>query len=333
MKEAYKSQTLAWNYAKRLGYPSDVTILFDISPFIYSYFNCMEDLFYHFDQILSERPKHKSLIKTYSYLIFNERDYEKVIDLINRNAPDLDVDDYGMLILANYYLKRFREALKLLQENESLLTKEQPEKVVLIFCIGSELAREQMDDELAEKYIKIVKGYDSGYASLLVFDFMRKANSDPSKRAIYTNDLYDEYIKLGKPITIAEQLFIYLDSKELTSAKQIIDLSKNLLSSHELNQQDYFQLAQAFITTSKFDEALEIAEKNIDKGIFDPDWHIIKVICLQNMVKLGLAFKEIKDSLSENSHSREHLKLYVKCCLDFGLISEVEEVLIDLLSI
>lgn len=332
MKVAYVNIIKAWDYAKVLGYPSDVTMLFDISSFIFGYFNCAEDLFYHFENILSERPKHADLIKTYSRLLFNEHQYVKVIELLNRISSDLDIDEYGMLILSNYNLKRFRLALTILKEQEDRFIKQQPENLALVFCIGSEIAKELLDEELAEKYLEVVKGSDSGDALISISNFIRKANSEPDNTATYANDLYDDYIKLGKPIAIAEQLFGNLDPKELTSATQIIVIANNLMLVHDLYERDYFRLAQALITTSDFKQALAIAKRHIDKEKFDPYWHIIKVVCLQKIGKLGIAYNEIKASLDKNRFSSEHLKQYVNICLQFGLLTEVEEALVDLLN-
>lgn len=332
MKKAYENIIKAWNYAKGLGYPSDITILFDISPFIFCYFNRIEDLCHHFDQILAERPIHVDLIKIYSRLLFNEHQYEKSIELLNRINADLDIDDHGILFLSNYYLKRLRIALIILKEQADRFIEEKPENLGLIFCIGAEIANELMDEVLAEKYLKIVKGLDSGDALISIGNFMRKANAEPDNRSAHANDLYDDYIRLGKPIAIAEQIFRYLDPHEFTPATRIIELANNIMSVHDLFEREYFRLAQALITKSEYEKALIVAERLIDKENFDPYWHIIKVTCLQKMGKLGLAYNEIKDSLEKNRFSTDHLKQYVHICLQFGLLTEVEEALIDLLN-
>lgn len=332
MKKAYKNLIKAWNYAKELGYPSDIIILFDISPLIFGYFNRIEDLYHHFDQILDERPIHVDLIKIYSRLLFNDHQYEMSIELLNRIEEDLDIDDHGILFLSSYYLKRPRIALNILKEQADHFIEEKPENLGLILCIGAEIASELLDEELAKKYLKIVKGLDSGDALISIGNFMRKANAEPDNRSEHINYLYDDYIRLGKPIVIAEQLFRYLEPHEFTPATRIIEIANNIMSLHDLYERDYFRLAQALITKSEYEQALVIAERFIDKENFDPYWHIIKVTCLQKMGKLGLAYNEIKESLEKNRFLTEHLKQYVHICLQFGLLTEVEDALIDLLN-
>ncbi|MCP4158776.1 MAG: DUF4365 domain-containing protein [Deltaproteobacteria bacterium] len=332
MKEAYQNLVKAWEFAKELGYPSDITVLLDISSLIFGYFNCLDKLFYHFDQILFERPNHRDLIKIYSPLLFNCHQFEKVIDLLDRISSDLNNNEHEMLILSFYNLKRFRTALNLLKEQEENFLKGRSEKKVLLFYIGAEMAKEQLNDDLAEKYIKIVKEFDLGEVIICIGNFINKANDEPHKKDIYASELYDDYIRLEKPLIIAEQLFRDLNPQEQASAKQIVHLSENLMSCHNIFEQDYFHLAQALLTIGDYEGALSIANQHIEKGFFDPYWHIIKAVSLQEKGKLGLAFIEIKASLDDNRFSSEHLKYYVNLCLQFGLFEELEDVLIDLLN-
>jgi len=332
MRAAFSNLIEAWKYAKVLGYPSDLAILFDFSPFVFVYFNSLEDLLYHFEQILVERPNHIELIKTYAPLVFNEQQFEKVIELLSRITSHLDTDGFGMLILSNYYLRRYRVALALLEEQEVQIVSDQPQNHDFLFFIGVEMAQELLDEALARKYIGIVEGLESGEALTAVGDFMRKANAEPAKRRLYVNELYDEYIKLRKPPAIAEQLFRYLNSNEMLHATRIVELANDLLSIHELREEDYFHLTQALITTGDFEAALTITDRNVDKERFDPNWSIVRVVCLQRVGKPGIAYNEIKESLDDNRYSSEHLKQYVHLCLQFGLLTQIEEVLVDLLN-
>ncbi|WP_345860845.1 hypothetical protein [Shewanella algae] len=330
MKDTYAKLNNAWDYARRIGYPSDVIMIFDISAFVYSYFNRLNDLFYHFEQILAERPHHIELIKIYTRLLFNENQYEKTINLLNRIVHDLDADDFGMLFLSNYHLKRHRVALNILKERESIFTNSDIENLAFIFCIGSEIAHELLDEISSVRYRELVEGLESGKAILSVSDFIRKSNSDPANRSKYANELYEEYINLKKPIIIAEQLYRFLNPYEVATANIIIELADDIRLVHDINERDYLTLAHALITVDNFEESLSIAEKNIAKEIFDQKWHIIKVVCLQRLGKIGLAYNEIKNSLAKCRFSREHLEQYVHICLKFGLLSEVEDALIDL---
>ncbi len=333
MREALENIIKAWDYAKKIGYPSDITIIIDISPLIYGYFNKLVDLYFHFEQMLNERPNNSDLIRSYTRLLFNEPQYEKTISLLERIKPNLDAEDCSVLILANYHLKRNRVVSELLDEYETKLLKDLPKNAAFIFCIAIQIAQESFDTENVDKYTEIVKQLEDGEALLAISTFIRNSNETPVERNLYVIDLFEEYIALDRPTVIAEQLFRCLNPIELDSAKKIIELSDNLLSAHELLEEDYFRLAQAYMTCEEWDKVVSMTKQRIVKGNHDPYWEIIQTVCLQNQGKPGLAYDVIKNSLKGNRYSDDHLKHYVNLCMQLGLLNEVEEALIDLLNI
>jgi tetratricopeptide (TPR) repeat protein len=330
MKAALLHMKKAWDYARKLGYPSDITILFDISPFIFGYFNKLDELFYHFEEIIQERPNNTDLIQIYSRLLFNKENYEKTIELITRIKPNLNGDDCGLLILSHYHLKKSRIALGLIKDYESNLLADIPENIALIFCLGAEMANDLLEEELAEKYLKIVKGFDNGGAILAISTFIKNVNETPKDRDNYVDKLYEDYHQLDKPIEIAEQLFRVLNPMEKSAANRLIELANDIRLTHELFEKDYFRLAEAYITISDYESALSLAVKHIDKGDFDPYWQIIQSVCFQLQGKPGLAHEAIKGAIEGNQFSNEHLRHYVNICLKLGLLDNVETALIDL---
>ncbi|WP_151825346.1 DUF4365 domain-containing protein, partial [Acinetobacter bereziniae] len=70
----------AWGSARKLGYPSDVTTLIDISCLVYGYFNKSSELCFYLEEILVERPNHVEIIRQYIRLLFNSKEYKKTIE-------------------------------------------------------------------------------------------------------------------------------------------------------------------------------------------------------------------------------------------------------------
>jgi len=332
LKEALVYAEKAWSYAKKVGYPSDITILLDISTLIFGYFNKLDKLFYHFDEILNQRPKSSDLIKHYCRLLFNEKQYEKTIELLDRTVLEIDGDDYGLLTLSHYHLGKPRLALDILQEGESKLLQDKPQNIALIFCLGSEMAESFMDEELAKKYRELVEGFDNGSAVLAISSFIQNVNNNPDNREHYCDQLYSEFVNLNRPVEIAEQLFRFLNPNDENQAKRLCELSECILSSHELFEKDYFRLAQAFITTNQAESALALSEKHINKGVYDPYWNITQAVCYQKLGRIGVAHDVIKKAVHVHQFSLEHHQYYANICLRLGLVDEVENALFDLLE-
>ncbi|MGJ8674598.1 MAG: DUF4365 domain-containing protein [Pseudoalteromonas sp.] len=332
LKKGLAHAEKAWSYAKKIGYPSDIIILIDISTLIFGYFNKLEELFYHFDDILKQRPKSNDLIKYYCRLLFNEKQYEKTIKLLDRAVLELDGDDYGLLILSHHHLGKHRLALDILLEGESKILEDMPQNVALVFCLGAEMAESLMDEVLAKRFRLLVEEFDNGCAVLAISSFIRNVNNNPDNREYYCDQLYSEFVNLNKPVEIAEQLFSILNPNDEDQAERLCELSDCILSSHELFEKDYFRLAQAYITTNQVEAALALSEKHINKGIFDPYWNITQAICYQKLGRIGVAYDAIKKAIHENQFSLDHHQYYANLCLRLGLVDEVENALFDLLE-
>ena len=74
--QSYEHYKSAWILTEELGYPQDFTLLLDISPLAFSFFNNMSELFRHFDNILRERPQHAEVVYIYTRLLFNQQNYQ-----------------------------------------------------------------------------------------------------------------------------------------------------------------------------------------------------------------------------------------------------------------
>jgi hypothetical protein len=332
LKKALYHAEKAWEFAKKVGYPSDITILLDISSLIFGYFNKVDELFYYFEEILKQRPHSIDLAKHYATLAFNKGLHEKTISLLESQNIEYDGNDYGLLILSYYHLGKPRIALDYLRDGESKILEDRPQNIAFLFCVGSELAEKQMEEELASRYINLVKDFENGEAVLAINSFIHNSNQNPDLREQYCEQLYAEYQRLGKPVEIAEQLFGYLNPTEINQAQRICELAECILSSHELFEKDYFRLAQAYITSDQHESALSVAEKHINREVYDPYWAIIQTVCYHNIGRLGLAHDVIKRAVQENPFSLEHHHYYANICLQLGLIDEVENALFDILD-
>ncbi|MDC5665050.1 hypothetical protein OIN79_17520, partial [Acinetobacter baumannii] len=254
MKLSYELLQKAWSSAKKLGYPRDVVMLMDISPLVYGYFNRLDELTDYFDILLIERPYNKEIIRPYIRILFNSRNYKKTIDLLDK-LDSLDVDECGIKILSYSYLGKYKQSLELIDEYESFLINSKKDNIPAIFCNGIEIAEAMFKKELVEKYENIVKQLPDGEAFLAIQKFVSASNNDKSRRNDFAQDLYKTYLKLGKPIVIAEQLLPYLNPHESISAHQIIELAEQVLNVRELRKNRYLDLAQAFFTTGRWKEA------------------------------------------------------------------------------
>ncbi|WNP36871.1 DUF4365 domain-containing protein (plasmid) [Enterobacter kobei] len=334
MRLAHDYCTRAWECLRLLGYPSDFVLLLDIAPLTYNFFNKLSELFTHFDKILDERPTHPDLIKVYSRLLFNVRDNEKVINLLEKIPTLLSVEDKGVLFASYYYIGRNDLALNIFKEIEDELLNSRIENAPFLFCTASEVAKSLYERELAEKYREIVISRYSGEAILAVSDFVESVRADGGVDIHNKLEvLYREYHRLNKPIIIAENLLSYLNESSLRHAEIIVELSFNVRNYHELDEPTFIKLVKSHITLNTPADALKVIDEYTSTGkALDQIWKLLKAVALQNTGKLGLAYEEIKDTLQNKNVSNLNLELYVNLCLQFGLLDDVENALTRLIN-
>uniref|UniRef100_UPI00124EBECC DUF4365 domain-containing protein n=1 Tax=Acinetobacter calcoaceticus TaxID=471 RepID=UPI00124EBECC len=326
MKLSYELLQKAWSSAKKIGYPRDVVMLMDISPLVYGYFNRLDELTDYFDVLLIERPCNKEIIRSYIRILFNSRNYKKTIELLDK-LDSLDVDECGIKILSYAYLGKYKQSLVYIDEYENFLINSKKDNIPAIFCNGIEIAEAMFKKELVEKYENIVKNLPEGEAFLAIQKFVTASNNDKSRRNEFAQDLYKTYLKLGKPIVIAEQLLPYLNPHESISANQIIELAEQVLNVRELRKNRYLDLAQAFFTTGRWKEAETLAEKNIIKGVAISKWKLVKAAALKNQGKVGNAYNIIREAIHEDNTEELNQEFYTNLCFSLGFIDEVVDIL------
>ncbi|MRT39274.1 DUF4365 domain-containing protein, partial [Acinetobacter sp. RIT698] len=326
MKLSYVLIQKAWISARKLGYPSDVTMLIDISCLIYGYFNNFSELGSYIEEILLERPNHKEIIRPYLRVLFNSKEYKKTIELLDK-LDTLDTDECSIKILSYYYLGKSKQCLELIGLYESILLDSPRENTPAIFCTGIEIAEATFQKALVERYENIVKSLPNGEAFIAIQKFVSESNLDKTRGKEFAQDLYQTYLKLDKPFVIAEQLLTYLDPKNEQTANQIIELAEHVLSVRELSRNRYLDLAQAFFTTERWQEAESLAEKNIAKGVTISRWKLVQAAALQNQGKVGIAYRTIENVIKSEDIGREEQDFFISLSLSLGLIDNVIEFL------
>jgi len=332
MKLSYEHCDCAWVYAKKLGYPSDIAIITDISPVLYFYFNNIEFLFERFDEILSERPTHFELCLLYSRILYNCNEYKKVVQLLSQIEHELKLEERAIFFASNFYLEEYDTALDVFLSIEHELLEKKPENTPFVLCLAIELAIAKFEDSLAERLKSTLLSFENGEAFFAVSTCVRVVREKPDNQSECIETLYQSYHKLGKPLVIAEHLLRFLNVRNENAETKIIDVAERILIEKELDESCSLKLAEAYLKSGAASKVFLVADKNLQKIKTDPHWHVIKTYALELSGRTGEALDEIERALKANNYSTEHMKLYVNKCLSFGMFNQVEGVLQRLLS-
>ncbi|MEN4705932.1 DUF4365 domain-containing protein [Pantoea agglomerans] len=332
MKLSYENCDRAWFYAKKLGYPSDILMIIDISPVLYFYFNNIEYLFQKFDEILKERPTHYDLNLLYSRVLYNCNEYKRVVSLLSRIEHALKLEEKAIYFASNVYLEEYDIALNVFLDIENELLEKTPENTPFVLCLAIEVAIAKFEDSLADRLKTILLNFENGEAFWAVSTCVREVRVEPGAKSECLEKLYHKYIDLGKPIVIADHLMRFLNVSNEKSEDKIIEVAEEILTHKELDEVCSLKLAEAYLKRGDTGQVFSIVDKNLKKINTDPHWHVIKTYALEQSGRVGEALDEIEKALEGNNYSTDYMRLYVSKCLSFGMFSQVEGVLQRLLS-
>lgn len=332
MNKAYYLCSKAWSTAKELGYPRDFIFLIDISALTYSYFNDLPTLFSHFDNILEERPEHEEIIHIYLKLLLNNNNYTKLIEISNLAPHLLTLDDKGCVFLANYSLQNYREALNIFKTIYTDLIADGPKNSSLLICIAAEIAERLLETSYSDILRAKLASYPDGEILLSLNKFVNLANHHQDNIEQHVDELYEEYIRLKEPLLIAEHLINHLSPSSVKGAQRLIKISGDIMRVHELSEENYYYLAQAYISFERFDEALELVDKVVSRIKIHSQWHVLKASILHSIGKPGMAIDYISKSIKLFRPSHEALQVYIQLYSQFGLLTQLEEVVLELYS-
>ncbi|HBR1121306.1 TPA: DUF4365 domain-containing protein [Klebsiella pneumoniae] len=332
MQKSYRHYRQAWDLTEELGYPQDFTLLLDISPLVFTYFNNMQGLFRHFDNILKERPEHSEVIHVYSRLVFNNQDYKKAIILLRNKKCELELNDQVLLFLSYYNIKKYPEAFDVFKDIADEVLNSKINNKFSLFYVASRVAKELFEVDASEYYMSRVKMFPDADAVIALSEFIDSTEKDKPNIDLSLDMLYRKYIELGRPLFLAEQLINNLQVNTSEDADKFIDVATTITKHHELSEYDNFHYANSLITKCDYERALVIINKSLQKEHIDPNWHLLKALALHNNGEPGLAIDCIGKVLQNTQLSHDTLKMYIQLCIQFGMANEVEKTIIEVIS-
>ncbi|HAV5769559.1 MULTISPECIES: DUF4365 domain-containing protein [Acinetobacter calcoaceticus/baumannii complex] len=329
MTSAFNAIEKAWEINKNLNYKFDIEPILSLSPFIYGYFNKSNHLFSYLEPLLHTRPT-KSVLRQASRIQYDYHNFSEALVLIEQ-LKELDAEEKAMLIICLFKESRHQEALDFLARHEQEIISTCGNSAIQLFIMASGIASELLNTNLAEKYQKIVEEMPDAEAALALQKFIRSSHLNQNYSNEALKELYQTYLALHKPKILAEQLIIFIQPESQETALEYIDVAEKILESQELSNQKYLGLCQALFIVKNWPRTIQIAEKNIKKGLSIGKWSLIKIGAQFNLGLIGLASNQIHQMLNNQNLDDEDKKFYIELCLRMGLGQKIIKQMVGLL--
>lgn len=329
MTSAFNAIEKAWEINKNLNYKFDIEPILSISPFIYGYFDKPNHLFSYLEPLLHARPT-KSVLRQASRIQYDYHNFSESLSLLEQ-LKELDADEKAMLIICLFKEGRHQEALDFLALHEQEIISTCGNSAIQLFIMASGIASELLNANLAEKYQKIVEEMPDAEAALALQKFIRSSQLDPNYSDEYLKELYQTYLTLQKPNLLSDQLIMFIQPVDHESSLQYINVAEKILEYKELSNQKYLGLCQALFIVKNWTSTIQIADKNIKKGVSVGKWNLIKTGAQFNLGLIGLASNQIHQILNNQKLDDEDKKFYIELCLRMGLGQKIIKKMVELL--
>ncbi|MCU4352272.1 DUF4365 domain-containing protein [Acinetobacter ursingii] len=329
MTSAFNAIEKAWEINKNLNYKFDIEPILSISPFIYGYFDKSNHLFSYLEPLLHTRPT-KSVLKQGSRIQYDYHNFSEALVLLEQ-LKDLDADEKAMFIICLFKEGRHHEALDFLALHEQEIISTCGNSAIQLFIMASGIASELLNTNLAEKYQKIVEEMPNAEAAIALQKFIRSSHLNQNQSNEYLKELYQTYLTLHKPKILAEQLIIFIQPESQETALAYIDVAEKILESQELSNHKYLGLCQALFIVKNWPRTIQIANKNIKKGVSIGKWNLIKIGAQFNLGLIGLASRQIHQMLNNHQLDDQDKKFYIELCLGMGLGQKIIKLMVGLL--
>jgi len=330
LKEAYDHIREGLKYAKEQNYPHDIFLLADIAVPLYSFFNNEKELAAYLKNIMDFRSESLSIIRHLIVLNFNIKNYREVIKLANQ-LKEKNIEDLSVLIVSTYYEQDKAEVMRLVDENLPILLGKSTQNIASIFCMAAQCAYDTLDETKEADYLEVVQSLN--FKDLIcIYQFVKSCNAKPQDRNQNYTKLYEEYLSLGRPVSIAYQLIPGLNVQDLTEAEWICDLAGSILKTRELYPEEATNYAFALIMRELWPDLEQLCLRVEQHGNSSNLWALFKAVAVESQGRSGEALEILDSGLNNDKRSLERAENYVNLCVRLGLFDKAEEKLTQLLE-
>lgn len=331
LKDALGHISTALDLAQDLGYPSDCILIFDVGQALYSFFGQEVELIERLDEVFKFRGGDRDIRIILASLKFSLQKYSSVVDLLV-GPNELSAEEVALKIFANYHLHKKREVIQLVDKFKNYILQECPKNYESIFCVAAICARDILDSDKEKDYLEIVRGFDNGQELLAIYDYIQHSNEHPEQRKDFNRCLYEAYLRLGRPISIALQIFSRLDVNDSEESEWICELADKISECRSLDLDESAILAFALSSQEKWGELEELCEKIKATRGGDSFWALIKANAVDSQGRSSEALEILDSSLNEDKRSIERAENFVNLSVRLGFFQKAQEKLEELLE-
>jgi len=330
LKECWEYTLKAWDLARQLNYPPDLSYIIDVSGILGMYFMQIDEIYSDFKNYADKYKNYKDVQETLLGVALQKSDFTTTTEQFERVEERSEIIIYK--ILMEYDRRNMEKIVELATQHLDRICSEQPRNLDIALLVSAECAERLAREEDKRIFLKQIKNLPNCDSILACYEFFENLNRSQLNLEVGIQKLYQQYKKGSCDPQLLYQFMHHLNPYKKEDALKIIEICKTIEVKRKIVKEELFILAEALATLEEWQKLFNLSEQSIIRFGNDPKFLAIKAMALDKLGNTPEALKILQQLLSLHSKDAFILELSANIYARCGFADKAIDLLSNLLA-
>ncbi|CAH1195085.1 hypothetical protein NTGBS_20041 [Candidatus Nitrotoga sp. BS] len=318
--ETWSTLTVVLGQMKQAGWPIAVEYLLDMVAITAQVLEKQYEVLPLIKDLAKSRPYLHAVNEALGQLAITSGDRITALEAFERLPEDEEV--LCKRTLANYELKNKDKVIEL---GERLLPYNgESDLYPSCMCVAALSSDDVIHPGKRELFLTRLNQEPKWHDALAVAKFVIDS-SDSLKFTEALDNLRQAHNKYPESVTVSSHLFMVLDATKKDEANECIELAKAIRTHRLLGLDENLHLGQAFITSGRWDESIQLADQALLKYGDQTRFHVLRAFALDKKGNVAGALESLNTVLKADGYDATAYEQYISIASRCGLFEEAKE--------
>jgi len=320
----------AWDIGRKLGYPSDLAYMIDMSGILGAYFREIDRIYSHITRFAEIRPGYREVQEGLLGIAIHKHDYKTWRKQLGKTGES--ADKIVAEIFLEYSEKHRKRVVDLTLENIVQLRESQPMNFDAVLLCAAECANELALCEEKDTILGEVAALPNSKDVLAAYKFYEKLSRSQLERGDAVAELYSYFEEGCEDKQILVQLLQHLDSTNEEDCRKIIRVADVAVKERRLSWDETLKVTQAYAMGKKWGDVLKISEEALNRFGREPRLVAMKAVALDAMGNTPEALGLLEAASPETMEDAYALEVYANIFARCGFGERARDLVTKLLE-
>ena len=305
----------AWDIGRKLGYPSDLAYIIDMSGILGVYFREIDRIYSHITRFAEIRLGYREVQEGLLGIAIHKQDYKTVRKQLGKMGES--ADKIVAEIFLEYSEKHRKRVVELILENIAQLRQSQPMNFDAVLLCAAECANELALSEAKDAILGEVAALPNSRDVLAAYNFYERVSRSQLEKGDAVAELYSYFEEGCEDKQIIAQLLQHLDSSNEEDCRKIIRVADVAIKERRLTWDETLKVAQAYAMGEKWGDVLRMSEEALTRFGREPRLVAIRAVALDAMGNtpeaLGLLEAASPETMEDSYALEVYANIFARC--------------------